>query len=198
MRYLLVDDGAAIAAGREVFGFNKLAAQFQKPEKIESPEFTADVIGFKQFGAEMIAQKERLLEVRASSESASTSTEIDWETVRSTFAGELLNNVRSDIGNGFIEFVARFINDHIPLVFLKQFRDVQDTSKACYQKIVEVSLRVDAYYAGGFMQGPYILNISSLASHPFAQKLGLKEAEQNSTLSAWIKVDFVLENGTEM
>ena len=32
--YLLVDESNAIATGREVFGFNKLAAQFQKPEKI--------------------------------------------------------------------------------------------------------------------------------------------------------------------
>ena len=53
--YLLVDEANAIATGREVFGFNKLAAQFQKPGQIQKPEFTADVLGFKQFGTDSIA-----------------------------------------------------------------------------------------------------------------------------------------------
>ncbi len=33
MPYLFVDNGYAIMAGREVYGFNKMGAQFEKPER---------------------------------------------------------------------------------------------------------------------------------------------------------------------
>ena len=111
---------------------------------------------------------------------------------------ELLKNMRTNLGGGLLEFAARFINDHIPLVFLKQFRDAQDTQKACYQRLIEAPLKIETFFEGGIFPNPYALNISALASHPLAQSLGLKAAEQKSTLGAWMRVDFVLENGIEI
>ena len=105
---------------------------------------------------------------------------------------------RTNLGGGLVEFAARFINDHIPLVFLKQFRDAQNTQKACYQRLIEAPLKVETFFEGGIFLKPYTLNIASLASHPLAQSLGLKATEQKSTLGAWMHVDFVLENGMEV
>jgi len=195
--YLFVDESNAIATGREVFGFNKLAAQFQKPEKIQSPEFTADVLGFKEFGADSIAQRERLLELSASSATDLTRSS-DLESIKNKIVDELFKNIQTGVGGGLVEFAARFINDHIPLVFLKQFRDAQNTHLACYQRLIEAPLKVEMFYEGGFFPEPYTLNIASLASHPLAQNLGLKEADQKSTLGAWMRVDFMLENGVEI
>lgn len=195
--YLLVDEGNAIATGREVFGFNKLAAQFQKPGQIQKPEFTADVLGFKQFGADSIAQKERLLELSASSATDLTQSS-DRDSIKNRMAEGLLGNMRTNLGGGLVEFAARFINDHIPLVFLKQFRDAQNTHKACYQRLIEAPLKVETFFEGGIFLEPYTLNIVSLASHPLAQNLGLKGAGQKSTLGAWMQVDFVLGNGMEV
>ena len=195
--YLLVDEGNAIATGREVFGFNKLAAQFQKPEQVQQPDFTADVLGFKRFGADTIAQRERLLSLSSSSPSDVTKTD-DLDQIKNTMSAELLRNMQSDPGGGLLEFAARFINDHIPLVFLKQFRDAQNTHKACYQKIIEAPLKVENFFEGGFILNSYTLNMASLASHPLAQNLGLKAEEQRSTLGAWMRVDFELGNGMEV
>ncbi len=194
--YLLVDEGNAIATGREVFGFNKQLAQFQKPEEIQKPEFTADVLGFKQFSVDAVAQKERLLELRDSS-SAKASQSSDLGPIKNKTADELLKHMRTDLGGGLVEFAARLINDHIPLVFLKQFRDAQNTYKACYRKIIEAPLTIQTFYEGGIFLEPYTLNISPLVSHPLAQNLGLDAVEQKSTLGAWMKVDFLLGNGTE-
>ena len=194
--YLLVDEGNAIATGREVFGFNKLAAQFQKPERIQKPEFTADVLGFKEFGADSIAQRGRLLALSTSS-STDLTRPSDLASIKNKMADELLKNI-SSLGGGLVEFAARFINDRIPLVFLKQFRDAQNTHKACYQRLIEAPLKVEMFYEGGFFSEPYTLQISSLASHPLAQRLGLKEADQNSTFGAWMRVDFALDNGVEV
>jgi hypothetical protein len=195
--YLFVDESNAIATGREVFGLNKLAAQFQKPEKILSPEFTADVLGFKEFGADFIAQRERLLELRASSSSDPTRSS-DLDSIKNVMAAELFKNIRTNLGGGLVEFASLFINEHVPLVFLKQFRDAQNTRKACYQRLIEAPLKVETFFEGGIFLRPYTLNITSLASHPLAQNLGLKGAEQRSTLGMWMQVDFLLGNGVEV
>ena len=195
--YLLVDEGNAIATGREVFGFNKLAAQFQKPEKIQRPEFTAEVLGFKEFGADSIAQRERLLALSATSSTDPTRSG-DLDSIKNKIADELFKNMHPGLGGGLVEFAARFINEHIPLVFLKQFRDAQNTHKACYQRLIEAPLKVETFYEGGLFPEAYTLHIADLASHPLAQNLGLKEADQKSTLGAWMRVDFVLGNGVEV
>lgn len=195
--YLLVDEGNAIATGREVFGFNKLTAQFQKPDQIQKPGFTADVLGFKQFGADLVAQRERLLALSASS-SADVTKANDLDSIKNTMSAELFKNMRSNLEGGLLEFAARFINDHIPLVFLKQFRDAQNTHKACYQRLIEAPLKVETFFEGGIFLNSYTLNIASLASHPLAQNLGLNIGEQKSTLAAWMKVDFVLGSGIEV
>ena len=113
-------------------------------------------------------------------------------------AAELFKNMSTHLGGGLVEFAARFINDHIPLVFLKQFRDAQNTRKACYQRLIEAPLKVETFFEGGLFLQPYTLNIASLASHPLAQNLGLQGAEYRSTLGMWMQVDFVLENGFEV
>jgi hypothetical protein len=195
--YLLVDEGNSIATGREVFGFNKLTAQFHKPEKIQKPEFTADVLGFKTFGTNSIAQREPLLELSALS-STDLTRPSNLESIKNKIADELFKNMHTGLGSGFVESAARFVNDHIPLVFLKQFRDAQNTHKACYQRLVEAPLKVELFYEGGFFPEPYRLHIADLASHPLAQSLGLKAAGRRSTLGAWMRVDFMLGNGVEL
>jgi hypothetical protein len=195
--YLFVDEGNAIATGREVFGFNKLAALFQKSKTIQKPEFAVDVLGFEEFGADSIAQRRRLLALSASS-SAELTPSSDLESIKNKIMEELVKNMHTALGAGLVEFAARFVNDRIPLVFLKQFRDAQDTHKACYQRLIEAPLKVEMFYEGGLFPEPYVLSIANLASHPLAQTLGLGEADQKSTFGAWMRVDFKLENGVEI
>jgi len=191
--YLFVDEGNAIATGREVYGFNKLAAQFQKPEQIQKPEFMADVLGFKEFGPDAIAQRERLLALSAPP-SIDLAPSSNLESIKNRIAAELFKNIPTGLGAGMLAFAARFVNAHIPLVFLKQFRDAQDTHKACYQRVIEASLKVETFYEGGLFPEAYTLHIANLASHPLAQSLGLKPGDQQSTLGAWLRVDFELGN----
>ena len=191
--YLFVDEGNSIATGREVYGFNKLGAQFQKPEKIQGPEFTADVLGFKEFGTDSIAQRERLLEISAPL-SIDVAPSSNLEHIKNKISVELFKNIGTGLGGDMLEFAARFVNDHIPLVFLKQFRDAQNTQKACYQRIIEASLKLETFYEGGLFPEAYTLHIANLASHPLTQSLGLKAGKQRSTLGAWMRVDFGLGN----
>jgi len=193
---VFVDESNSIATGREVYGFNKQAGTFSKPQDIYSPHLTADVLGFKQFGGEAIAQKERLLEVSSSASEQTQTSWSDWRSVRDFFAGEIMNSIRADMGSAIIGFVAQALVDHIPLVFLKQARSASSAEKASYQKVVEAPLQIKDFFAGARLAQSYKLSITPLDSHPLAQSLGL-QSEQTNLLGAWLKLDFVLGLGTE-
>jgi hypothetical protein len=195
--WLLVDESNSIATGREVYGFNKLGGEFHKPQEITSPEFTADVLGFEKFDSAAIAKKTRLLELSSASPQSSQSRWKDWSSAQREITGALLGNIRPDLTGGILEFATRAITDNIPLVFLKQFRHSGNSRKACYKTIVEAPLRVKEFREGGVFSQSHKLVLNRLDSHPFAQKLGLKD-EQISVLSAWMKVDFILDNGVEL
>ncbi|HSB01551.1 MAG TPA: hypothetical protein VLE49_12945 [Anaerolineales bacterium] len=194
--YLFVDESNSIATGREVYGFNKQAAAFGKTQDIQAPQFRADVLGFQHFAPEAIAQKERLLEVHSPAPQTSQSQWNDWETAKSDLSGMLLPQVRHDLGEGIVAFTAQTILQNIRLVFLKQFRHAAEPQKACYQAIVEAPLQLKTFQGGGFFSQPNEMNLRPLESHPLAQKLGLKE-QQVSSMGAWLKVDFILDLGTE-
>jgi hypothetical protein len=194
--YLLVDESNAIATGREVYGFNKLGAYIQKPESVQRPEFSVEVLGFKGFGADKIAQREPLLSLRAPS-AAGPMRASGLESLKNKFTGELFRNINTGLGDAPLEFAARLLNEHIPLVFLKQFRDAQDPHKACYQSLIEAPLKVERFYEGGLFPEAYTLRLTDLASHPLVHSLGLKTGGQTSTLGAWMRVDFILGNGVE-
>lgn len=190
---LLVDESNSIATGREVYGFNKQAGTFEKPQDIQSPRFTADVLGIKQFAPTAIAQKERLLELSVSSnEEQSPISWSDWPSTRDRFAEEILKSINPDQ----VSFAAQALVNRIPLVFLKQARSSTDFKKASYQKIVEAPLQIKEFYGGSMLTQSYTLNISALDSHPLMKKLGL-ESEQVNVMGAWLKVDFILGQGTE-
>jgi len=193
---LLVNESNSIATGREVYGFNKQAGEINKPQEIYSPRFTVDVLGFKQFAPDAVAQKERLIEVSVSAVEQSQISWGDWRSARDYFAGAIMNSVRSDMGSSIIGFVAQALVNHIPLVFLKQMRSASDADKASYQRVVEAPLQIKEFYAGAKLAQSYKLSITHLDSHPLAKRLGL-QPEQTNLLGAWLKVDFILGMGTE-
>ncbi|HMB24267.1 MAG TPA: hypothetical protein VKP08_15595, partial [Anaerolineales bacterium] len=129
--YLFVDEGNSIATGREVYGFNKQAAVFDKAQDIQTPQFSADVLGFQHFAPDAIARKERLLEISSPVTQTSQSQWNDWETAKSELASMLLPQIRNDLGEGPVALVTRTVLQNSRLVFLKQFRDTADPQKAC-------------------------------------------------------------------
>ncbi|MCE9647539.1 MAG: hypothetical protein K8S20_16215 [Chloroflexi bacterium] len=195
--HLLVDESNSMVTGREVYGFNKQAGQFQKPGDLKSPRFAADVLGFRKFDPASVAQPERLLELGAAAAESTRSQWMDWGAARTQLLAEMIANVRADFSGGMLEFAARAITNHIPLVFLKQFRDSANSKNACYKAVIEAPLKISKYSDGGPFSQSYQLKLNSLESHPYLENLGLK-GEQTSKLAAWLNVDFILDHGVEM
>lgn len=84
------------------------------------------------------------------------------------------------------------------IVFLKQFRDVSDASLACYQAIVETSIKLSIFRGGGILKGHYELILNHFDSHPIAQDLGLDVGRQPVIEAFWFDFDFIVETGTEI
>jgi hypothetical protein len=70
---------------------------------------------------------------------------------------------------------------------------VRNATDACYQAIVEVP-NVVKKISGWPLADKYNFNLEGVASHPIGEQLGLKS--QESALSFWLKMDFVVEDGT--
>ena len=185
MPYLFVDNEYAIAAGREVYGFNKMGARFGKPEQIQRPLINMDVLGFKQFAPDAIAQMEPLLAITPPDGTAGSEWE-NWDEAKVDLQGI------AGLGE-----ITRLLNDNTPLVFLKQFRDAADSGAACYQSLIEAPMEVGTFRGGGWLPAGCQVTINQLESHPIAETLGL--AMENGVVgvktAVWMQFDFVLKTG---
>lgn len=188
--YVFVDEANSIATGREVLGFNKHFARIEKAARLQKPQFAAQVLGFKEFGADKIAQWENLLRLEPFVSAEFTRAK-DLTEVKTAVTDDLLRRARGGMDRILVRLASRFLNDPIPLVFLKQFRDATDSRKACYQQLVETRLRVENFRDGGIFIKPYVVTLAALASHPLIKTLGLK-TRQGSRLGVWMNVDFTL------
>jgi hypothetical protein len=76
------------------------------------------------------------------------------------------------------ELIFRMVDDP-NLVFLKQFRDAECPTKACYQSIVEAPLGIRPEGAGYARLDPdqFRIRFENWASHPIAGDLGVMPGE---------------------
>jgi hypothetical protein len=87
------------------------------------------------------------------------------------------------------------------LVFLKQFRDVQCPTKACYQAVVEAPIAVDPVGATLESLDPALFNVTvhDWDTHPIASELGLAGATALTPVSAFrAAFSFDVMTGTEL
>jgi hypothetical protein len=202
--YVFVDNSWACAAGREVYGFPKEMGTFRVPRHSTDPALiTVDTLAIEHFGLGAQAREQPLLEVRrCDAESVGPARET-WDQVEEVFADflhMLLGNGGVSLpGLGLLAQAFQFVGEReVPLVFLRQFRDVADGRRACYQAVVEALTRVLHFRKAGKLSGEYRLTLHALDSHPIAAELGLSGQGQEA-LGAWfVDFDFILENGREL
>ncbi len=201
--YLFVDNPYALSAGREVYGFPKMWGAIDPVTDQASPAFSLDVWGFETLSPDVEGYLQPLLDVRvAASESLQTQRFSRWADVRGAMwhflldqglMAESLSASHEDVGD--TELLT------VPLVFLKQFPEVQDTRQACYQTVVEAEASVQTFYQGSVLAGTHQLTLNAMESHPIAQAFGLPvgAAGQLEALAAWeMHMDFVLAHGVEV
>jgi hypothetical protein len=202
--YVFVDNAWAFAAGREVYGFPKEMGTFQVPRASTDPAVvTVDTLAVERFSPEAQGRVRRLLEVRRADAEPVGHAHQTWdqlEEVFEDFLHVLLGNGGVSLpGFGLLAQAFQFVRHHeVPLIFLRQFRDVADGRRACYQAVVEALTQVQQFRRAGRLPGEYRLTLNALDSHPIAEELGLS-AQGQEALGAWyVDFDFMLENGREL
>ena len=213
--YLWVDSYLPQQSGREVFGYEKGVGKLVNPTSPDDAAvFSIDAFVAPEFGAPGLAQ-----------------TEWQWKrlvTAARRGGGTLGNLVREietvvALGEAVIERVVKAFEHHrfdlptlellrnllrdavqldIPMVYLKQFRDVADGRRACYQAIVESPNRMVASegFTAGFLDGFWELAIEQFASVSMIDRLGLRVVDNMipAAFQFWAKFSFTAEPGRVM
>jgi len=196
--WLFVDTGSAIAAGREVFGYPKHAASFSRPIS-GSPRdaaVTVKTLAFVNSGPDERAQDWPLLSLEPVNPHAKSGTA--EPTIFAQVTGvlrEILEGHPETLGRatGVLEQLALpFVN--MPMLFLKQFRDIHAPSRACFQAVTTVPVESRHIDEIGFFPTPYRLNIKKAKSHPIEEVLGLTSS-QESEFGFWLIQDFYVGFG---
>jgi len=180
--YLFVDSGAAISAGREVFGFPKLLGTFER--KTEDPDDDARVIVhtqyFERFGpdAEAVVAPILAIDRVEAAEIRPSRLQSAEALVASGFGANLLARTRRRISS-LLDFTPYgFV---LPMIFLKQFRGLARPNAACYQAITIVNTQSVGEAKIDELSHPYALRLWSSDSHPIAADLGLRSGQEALT-----------------
>jgi len=199
--YMLVDGSYAMAIGREIYGFAKSIGWFQFPDSPSNADLlTADTVVLDTFSPETQAMRQRLFEARRVQ--AGQSLPKTWHSLEDLM--KMLVQILESQSSLFKDLRLAFdsaddlIHGRVPMVFLKQFRDVANPVMASYQAIVEAPCKADKFNGGGWLDGDYEITINSYQSHPIQQEFGLQNGPLKPIASFWVNFDMQFSNGIEI
>jgi Acetoacetate decarboxylase (ADC) len=194
--YLFVDSGAAMAGGREAFGFPKQHGRFTLGAPLPD-RLSLDVLSVPTFGPGIPTTMNRLIDVERVQHVAAP----PWSTIADLTSGlatVLASVVRHPAA--ITRLAASMVigsGDRFPMVFLKQFRDIISPDRACYQAITTADIEITNDNGGGLLAG-HAITLHDVASEPIRRDLGLADGVLTPIVGVWRSYDFVLGRGAEV
>jgi len=216
MPYIYVNNSPILVSGREIYGIFKQLGTFNIPNNVDQqPDLlTVDTLVFKEFTPETQAIDARLLEVRRIGSGESHESIRAWSSFEEAIKEivELVLNKNKSVAIPGLELpfnlLDYLIEKIVPVVTLKQFRDVENSQRACYQALTESPMQLETFYGGrlfgwGQFGDQFELKINNFASQPIVQELGLHRGYAPGSdfvnipvkLSFLLNFDFTLKNG---
>ncbi|MFO0762348.1 MAG: NAD(P)-binding protein [Byssovorax sp.] len=199
---VFVDTSAAVAEGREVYGFPKLLARCVIPRTAEDPAYfsiTTDVYqgpaAAQQLRPGLVFEAERLDAARFGDLHPSYGSMLD------AMAGvSKLLQVSSEPGGGLRDSLrekAELFSTDQRLLVLKEFRDAADASRACLLQIVECPITVTGFHGAGLVPGDWRVRFTRYPTLDLASDLGVEGANGPIKPLAvyWVRLDCRMENG---
>jgi uncharacterized protein with NAD-binding domain and iron-sulfur cluster len=202
--YIVVDNAWSMATGREVQGLPKTFGQIEMPSDTEDPSepLSATTMVLKTFGPGEMTQDACVLSVEPTGQEARGGARWgDLGDARRDLLATLTKDsaiaavAGADVALGLLEGEGP---ETVPLVFLKQFRSVTDSSSACYQAIVAASSKLTAFRSGRRLGATFDLIAANFSSHPIARDLGLAGSSVPVDLAFFVDIDFDLDIGQEI
>jgi hypothetical protein len=212
--YVWVNVPQTMATGREVYGYPKEVATMETAASTGDPTLvvraSTTVLPVYTRATELVTKP--VLEIRVAAW-AERPTVLD--TVRELGAafrgvGHALEHLgleaieHPDMDVSVAKVLERDLSAlEVPMVFLKQFRDVVEASAACYQAILESPARVEGLPFGFPLLDPATITVWDYASHPIATELGLGTPTNGklvleAPVGMEVHFDFVVELAKEM
>jgi hypothetical protein len=198
--YIFVDDTYAMAMGRELYGFPKSIGTISIPKSPSNAEqFTLDTLVVAKYSAQAMGEISRLVEVAQASDVYTGPSGV-WHDF-----GGLVKEIVTVLDEGFglltdVKLFFHSLDDlvhlKIPMVFLKQARDIVEPSRAAYQSIVETTPFSPHMYEGRILASHYDVIVQQCDSHPICAELGLSTGPQRSKMSFYVNFDFEIGLGT--
>ncbi|MDH5674786.1 MAG: NAD(P)-binding protein [Myxococcales bacterium] len=189
--YVFVDNAVAMTTGREVWGWPKQHGWVTMPGPTSgSSEYVLDTIGVRQFGPDQPIDRVRLLRLTGASHPRRADS--IWseavEALRSV-AGLLDLDLKGVLPNLDVgDDLEALLQGKMPIIFLKQFRSVEEGDVASYQAIVTAPGQVRRF-RGHLTEGDFKLDLSALDSHPLGRQFGIV----NQTINGGLRIQCDLE-----
>ena len=181
--YLFVDSPAAMAAGREIYGYPKTTATFEdRGQDHGDPTVTLVVQHFPEFGPDKRPVTGPLVTVTTDAPTVPAPGLL--ETLAT--AWELFNGV-APFHLGFP--LPPWPGLGMPQILLRQARDAVAIGQASLQEILLVTAEPVHIANIGLLHAPAVVEITPSASHPIMETLGLG-ASQVGELGFWVEQDF--------
>jgi hypothetical protein len=84
------------------------------------------------------------------------------------------------------------------MVFLKQFRDAVQPTRACYQAIIEANATITDFRGAGLLPRNWTLQLHQYASHRIVDTLALNPAPHTVHNGFWVDFSFSMDLGQEI
>jgi hypothetical protein len=193
-----------VAGGRELYGFPKQASTLLMPGTGQGAgTFEIQTLAYRSFGPDAEAQVARVLSLERTDGTPFVPEEQGWSLgdellqqlgVLRDELGQLLD-FNFEFGSRIIEFLFR---PTLPMVFLKQFRAVGDSSGACYQAIVGAEADQIDLKSIRLLLRRFRLRVEPLATQPLVETLGLDVDSRGQLFipgGMQVRFDFRLNEG---
>jgi uncharacterized protein with NAD-binding domain and iron-sulfur cluster len=196
--YVFVDNPMSYLGGRETYGYAKTMGRFDPPSGT-GDQVAVQVFG-GNFGRDEGADWRPFLDIaggapRPGAANAQPS-EGPLALVRQ-LVGDMPELAEpAEVVLGDIQLTAGLVADlfagRVGQVFLKQFRDATDGTRACYQAVVEAPVQISRVRST-LSNRDWQVDVHPLDSHPIDRELGI--ADQIAEAAFDIEIDFVVEDG---
>lgn len=203
--YVWVDVPTTMATGREVYGYPKELGWLTTPPADGDPlVFAMETLVLAQFEPTTPLSRKPILSVQHTGGARGPGPA--WTHARDAIAAMKDAFVAAEadpVVPGFefwVHLLAYLLRREVPMVFLKQFRDVVQPDRACYQAVIESPAKVVGLPSGGLLLGDHTVTIHDYASHPIARDLGLGAPsggvlQIRADLAFRVEFDFLVELG---
>ena len=201
--YIFVDNTYAMAMGRELYGFPKSMGTISiPPSPEEAAELWLDTLVVKKYPPLAKGEITRLVQVRR----APTGDVYKGPTGIWHGLEDMVKDIVSFLDNQLnlfedIRLLIRSMDDllhlRIPMLFIKQIRDVVQPKQAAYQAIVETTPFSSQIHEGRILASNYDVIIEECDSHPICSELGMATTGAlRPKVSFYVKFDFEIGLGT--